>query len=76
MGNMAKQLAKKLRVLRGDMSQLQFAKKLSISKSSYHRMEMADQNVTLEMIEYLCKRLKCDIADLFPREDAREPGRQ
>lgn len=68
MGNLSKRLSERLRTLRGDMPQLQFAKKLGISSSSLNRIEIGEQNVTLEMLERFCVRLKCDIADLFPPE--------
>jgi len=29
---------------------------------------MGDQNVTLDTLEVLCKRLKCDVVDLFAEE--------
>ena len=69
MGNLAKQLGKKLRALRGETSRLQFSRKIGISRSSYQRMEMGEQNVTLEMLEYLTKRLKCGVGDLFAVEE-------
>lgn len=73
-GELAKRLAEKLRATRGEISQLQFARKLGVSKSSLNRIEAAEQNVTMETIEYLCKRLKCDIGDLFPKTgDAENP---
>jgi len=30
---------------------------------------MGDQNVTLDTLEELCKRLKCDVGDLFAEEN-------
>lgn len=65
MGNMAQKLAKRLKLLRGERTQVEFAKKLCISKSSLNRLEIGDQNVSLKMLETLCKSLKCDIHDLF-----------
>ena len=65
MGNLSTRLARKLREVRGAASQLQFARKLGVSKSSLNRMEMGKQNVTLETLETLCRRLKCDVGDLF-----------
>ncbi|MBI4584565.1 MAG: helix-turn-helix transcriptional regulator [Planctomycetes bacterium] len=67
MGNLANRLAKKLRDLRGDLPQVQFARRLGISKSSLNRMEIGDQNVSLRTLERLCARLKCDVGDLFSR---------
>lgn len=66
MTNLTERLAHRLKVLRGDASQLQFAKRLGVSKSSLHRMEQGEQNVSLKTLDTLCRRLKCDISDLFP----------
>ena len=66
MGTLAERLAWRLQELRGDVAQVQFAKKLGISKSSLNRLEQGDQNVSLRTLETLCRKLKCDIADLFP----------
>jgi transcriptional regulator with XRE-family HTH domain len=68
MGKLADRLAKRLRELRGDVPQNRFARRLGISKSSLNRMEIGDQNVSLKTLEKLCTRLKCDFADLFPRQ--------
>jgi len=69
---LSERLAKKLREERGAVSQLQFARKLGVSKSSLNRMEAGEQNVTLETLEYLCTRLKCDVADLFPKVEGKK----
>ena len=71
MGNLSRRLAKKLRELRGDTPQYRFARKLGVSKSSLNRLELGEQNVSLKTIQTLCRRLKCDIADLFPPERAK-----
>lgn len=42
-----------------------FARKLGISSSSLHRMELGEQNVTLKTLEHLLKRLKCRAADVL-----------
>jgi DNA-binding Xre family transcriptional regulator len=65
MSSLAQRLGKKLRQLRGDEPQLQFARRLGISNSSLNRMELGEQNVSLKTLETLCKRLKCDVGDLF-----------
>jgi DNA-binding Xre family transcriptional regulator len=69
MCNLKERLAKTLKDLRGDQSQLQFAKKLGISHTSLNRIEMGEQNVTLATLELLCKRLKCRLGDLFPENE-------
>ena len=63
--SMQKQLGKYLRQRRGQMSLPAFARKLGISSSSLHRMEMGEQNVTLTTLELLLKRLKCSPSDVF-----------
>ena len=63
--SMQKQLGQYLRERRGEMTLPAFARKLGISSSSLHRMEMGEQNVTLTTLERLLKRLKCNAADVF-----------
>lgn len=62
---MQKQLGEFLRKRRGDLSYPAFARKLGVSSSSLHRMEMGEQNVTIKTLEYLLKRLKCNVKDVF-----------
>ncbi len=62
---LAKRLAENLRRRRGDMTQVEFARKSGISRTSLNRMENCEQNVTLKTLEQLTKALKCDIGDLF-----------
>jgi DNA-binding Xre family transcriptional regulator len=62
---MRKQLGQFLRKRRGEMTLPAYARKLGISSSSLHRMEMGDQNVTLTTLERLLKRLICNAADVF-----------
>ncbi len=69
MGRIARRLARKLIEVRGDEPQYRFAKKLGISKSSLNRIEMEYQNVSLKTLETICRRLKCDIRDLFPPDE-------
>jgi len=64
---MQRKLALFLRKKRGNLSYPAFARKLGISSSSLHRMEMGEQNVTLKTLEYLTKRLKCRAGDIFDR---------
>jgi DNA-binding Xre family transcriptional regulator len=63
--SMQKQLGQYLRQRRGEMTLPAFARKLGISSSSLHRMEMGEQNVTLKTLELLLKRLKCSLTDVF-----------
>ena len=53
-----------------ELSQDECARKLGISKSSLNRIEIGQQNVSLRLLERLCARLKCDVADLFADKSA------
>lgn len=67
MGQARKQLARNIRKLRGTKPLREFAAQLGITKSTLHRIEM-EENVGLDTLEHICKKLKCDIADLFRPE--------
>ena len=41
---------------------------MGISPATFHRLEMAEQNVTLKTLEQLVGRLKCSISDVFPEK--------
>ena len=62
---LAKQLGRFLRTKRGNLTYQQFSRKVGISDSTLHRMEMGEQNVTLKTLEQICDRLKCTVADMF-----------
>ena len=67
-GFLSKRLSKRLKVLRGGVTQVEFCKKLGISVASLNRLETASQNVSLATLEKLCINLDCEIADLFLTE--------
>jgi DNA-binding Xre family transcriptional regulator len=67
--SMQTRLGRFLRNRRGQLSLPAFARKLGISSSSLHRMEMGEQNVTLKTLEHLLKRLKCNVNEVFHTED-------
>jgi DNA-binding Xre family transcriptional regulator len=71
--SMQRQLAQFLRKKRGEMSYPAFARKMGVSSSSLHRMEMEEQNVTLKTLQNLLKRLKCSVTDVFG--DSGQPAR-
>ncbi len=62
---LAKQLGAFLRKKRGDLTYQQFSRKMGISDSTLHRLELGEQNVTLKTLEQICERLKCSISELF-----------
>lgn len=70
-GFLRKRLARGLAQFRGDVSQNQFAKSLGISNASLNRIENGVQNVSLSTLETLCRRLNCDVGDLFPMDDSK-----
>jgi len=63
--SLQKQLGSFLRKKRGNLSYPEFARKVGLSSSSLHRIEMGEQNVTLKSLEHLLKRMKCKISDVF-----------
>jgi DNA-binding Xre family transcriptional regulator len=63
--SLQKQLGQFLRKKRGDMSYPASSRKIGISSSSLHRMEMGEQNVTITTLEHLLKRLKCSVSEVF-----------
>jgi DNA-binding Xre family transcriptional regulator len=62
---LAKQLGAFLRKQRGDLTYMQFSRKVGISDSTLHRLELGEQNVTLKTLEQICDRLRCKVSDLF-----------
>jgi len=60
-----KRIAERFKKLRGNESQLQFAKKIGVSQSSLNRIENKDQNISLYVLERVSTRLRIDIKDLF-----------
>lgn len=60
-----KQLAAFLKKTRGELTFVQFEKRMGISASTLHRIELCDQNVTLDMLEAITGRLKISISDIF-----------
>ena len=60
-----KQFGRFLRERRGDASYAVFARKLGISASTLHRLENAEQSVTLGKLEDVLKKLKAGTTDVF-----------
>jgi DNA-binding Xre family transcriptional regulator len=60
-----KQLAEFLKKKRGDQTFQQFARKIGLSDSTLQRIEMMDQNVTIDTLEYIVDRLRCKLSDIF-----------
>lgn len=60
-----KQLGKYLRGKRGDDTLARYAKKLGISDSTLQRLEIGEQNITVDTLEQIIDRLKCSISEVF-----------
>lgn len=67
-GFLRRRLAQGLADLRGEESQNVFSRRAGVSGPTINRIENEIQNVSLDTLEILCLRLKCDIVDLFPPE--------
>ena len=67
-GSLRRRLARGLAQIRGSQSQVEFSRKAGVSGPTINRIENEVQNVSLETLEKLCTRLRCDIGDLFPPE--------
>ena len=62
---LAKQLGSFLRKKRGNLTYQQFSRKMGLSDSTLHRLELGEQNVTLKTLEHLSGRLKCSVGEML-----------
>jgi DNA-binding Xre family transcriptional regulator len=60
-----KQLAEFLKKKRGDRTFAQFSRKVGLSDSTLQRIEMMQQNVTIDTLQHIVNRLKCGVSDIF-----------
>lgn len=60
-----KNLARNLRACRGELTQKEFARKLGIDQASVNRIELGEQNITIDTLQIICTRLKCAAGDLL-----------
>ena len=61
-------LARNIRALRGDKTQDAFARKLGISQATLAHLESGVQNTTIKTLQQICKALRCDIGELFRKD--------
>lgn len=64
-----KRLAKKLKELKGDRTQVEFSRRIGIGQASLNRLLICEQSATLDMLERICGNLNIDIKDLFSEKD-------
>ena len=62
------QIGKFLRFQRGEMTYVQFSKKVGFPPSTLHRLEQGNQSITLRALQQIMRRLKCGLAEIFPQE--------
>lgn len=67
MRHLRNRLASFIKEKRGDKTLREFSTRYGLSKDTIRRIEDADQNVTIDTLQHLCKVFRCDIADLFPK---------
>ena len=67
-GSLEEQLGKFLREQRGEMTYAQFSKKVGFPPSTLHRLEQANQSITLRALQQIMRRLKCGLSEIFPQE--------
>ena len=65
MVDLQKNLARRLRDLRGEQTQREFARVLGIEQPHLHRIEHGEENITLKTIQKISDRLKCGVGWLF-----------
>jgi DNA-binding Xre family transcriptional regulator len=60
-----KDLANFLKRKRGDQTFNDFSRKVGISSSTLQRIEMMQQNVSIDTLQQIVKRLRCSMSDIF-----------
>lgn len=69
MRQLRRRLSVFMKAKRGDKPLREFAARYALSKDTVARIESQDQNVTIDMLEHMCKVFRCDVGDLFPPVD-------
>ena len=62
------QLARSLRERRGEMTYVQFSRKLGFPPSTLHRLEQRSQSITLRGLQQILRKLKCGLSEIFPED--------
>jgi transcriptional regulator with XRE-family HTH domain len=60
-----KDLAKFLKERRGNQTFSDFSRKVGISSSTLQRIEMGQQNVSIDTLQHIVNRLRCRMSDIF-----------
>jgi len=60
-----KQLADFVKKERGSQTFSDFSRKMGISSSTLQRIEMMQQNVSIDTLQQIVNRLRCTMSDIF-----------
>lgn len=60
-----RKISSKLTKLRGDETQMAFAKRLGISQSTLNRIENCEQSATVGLLDRLARKLNLKIVEFF-----------
>lgn len=63
--NLKDNLGRNLRARHGELTQKEFARKLGIEQASVNRIELSEQNITIDTLQLICNSLKCAAGDLL-----------
>ena len=58
-------ISRNLKKLRGDLSQVQFSKKVGIAQSTLNRIENLEASPTIHLLEKIARKLKVNVQDLL-----------
>lgn len=64
--SLRRQLGAFLRKQRGELTLRDFGHKAGLSSSTLQRLELGEQNITVDTLETVLRRLKVSIRDVFP----------
>lgn len=64
--SLRKQLAAYLRERRGEKTLRDFGREAGLSSSTLQRLELGEQNVTVDTLENVLHKLKASVRDVFP----------
>jgi DNA-binding Xre family transcriptional regulator len=60
-----KELAEFLKKKRGEQTFAKFSRKIGLSTSTLQRIEMMQQNVSIDTLQQIVNRLRCRMSDIF-----------
>jgi len=61
-----KQLSSFLRRQRGEMTYVQFSRKVGLPPSTLFRLEACQQSLSLKRLDWIVSKLKVTLRDIFP----------